>query len=58
MDINLITEAIIACAIKVSNTLGAGLLEKVYENALVIELRKGGWVVEQQKDFKLGTTGS
>jgi len=29
MDINLITEAIIACAIKVSNTLGAGFLEKV-----------------------------
>ncbi len=29
-----LTEAIIGCAFKVSNTLGCGFLEKVYENAL------------------------
>ena len=32
-----------------SNTLGAGFLERVYENALAHELRKAGSVVEQQK---------
>jgi GxxExxY protein len=35
-----ITQKIIGCAITVSNTLGVGFLEKVYENALVIELRE------------------
>ncbi|MEO6726424.1 MAG: GxxExxY protein, partial [Blastocatellia bacterium] len=36
METDQLTEAIIGCAIKVSNTLGAGFLEKVYENALVV----------------------
>ena len=40
MQINDITEKIIGCAFRVSNTLGTGFLEKVYENALVHELRK------------------
>lgn len=35
-------------AFKVANTLGAGFLEKVYENALAIELRKRGLKVIQQ----------
>jgi len=43
-----ITEEIIGKAFKVSNTLGAGFLEKVYENALAIELRKSGLSVNQQ----------
>ncbi len=47
-DINKITEKIIGCAFRVSNTLGAGFLEKVYENALVHELRKNGLAVSQQ----------
>jgi GxxExxY protein len=33
---------VIACAHKVSNTLGGGFLEKVYENALALELRDAG----------------
>ena len=45
---NATTEAIIRCAIKVSNGLGAGFLEKVYENALVHELRKDGLECAQQ----------
>jgi GxxExxY protein len=45
---NWITEEIIGKAFKVSNTLGAGFLEKVYENALAIELRKSGFLVNQQ----------
>ena len=43
-----VTEQIIACVYRVSNTLGGGFLEKVYENALAIELRKNGHNVEQQ----------
>ena len=39
----------IGCAFEVSNTLGSGFLEKVYENALAVELRRQGMRVEQQK---------
>ena len=35
-----VTEKIIRCFFKVYNRLGYGFLEKVYENALLIELRK------------------
>ena len=44
----LITEKIIGCAYTVTNTLGSGFLEKVYENALAHEMRKAGLVVQQQ----------
>jgi GxxExxY protein len=44
-----ITERIIGSAYVVSNSLGSGFLEKVYENALAHELRKSGFLVEQQK---------
>ena len=36
---------VIGCAFTVLNTLGAGLLEKVYENALAHALRKAGFAV-------------
>ena len=36
---------------KVLNTLHPGLDEKLYENALVIELRKRGHYVEQQRQY-------
>src|SRR5688500_17553313 len=42
---------IIGAAMKVLNTLKPGLDEKLYENALVIELRKRGHRVDQQKQF-------
>ncbi len=32
----------------VSNVLGCGFLEKVYENALVVELRRSGLRIQQQ----------
>lgn len=50
---NSITEKIIAAGYNVLNTLGAGFLEKVYENAMVIELREMGLFVEQQKILKV-----
>jgi GxxExxY protein len=43
-----LTEKIIACAMKVANTLGCGFLEKVYENALIHELKKAGFSVQRQ----------
>ncbi len=49
MNTDEITEKIIGCAYAVSNELGAGFLEKVYENALFIELVKQGLHVEIQK---------
>ena len=36
------TEAILSCAMEVSNILGHGLLEKPYENALAVEMRLRG----------------
>lgn len=51
--LNQITEKIIGCAFKVSNTLGCGFVEKVYENALVYELRKAGLRVHPQYPIKV-----
>ena len=53
LALNRLTEAIIGCAFRVQNTLGAGFLEKVYENALAHELRKLGLSVEQQKQISV-----
>jgi len=50
-QINAVSEKVIGCAQRVSNTLGCGFLEKVYENALIHELRKSGIKAEQQKRF-------
>ena len=44
-----LTSRIIGAFYTVYNTLGYGFLEKVYENALVIELRKLGMLAEQQR---------
>jgi len=44
-----LTEIVIACAYRVHNTLGPGFLEKVYQNALKLELEKNGFYVERQK---------
>ena len=52
--LNGLSERIIGCAFQVSNTLGCGFLEKVYENALAHELRKNGLQVVQQRLFKFG----
>ncbi|HJQ27584.1 MAG TPA: GxxExxY protein [Blastocatellia bacterium] len=57
MNTDNLTETIIGCAMRVSNTLGAGFLEKVYENALVIELKKAGLAVEQQKNIAVRYEG-
>ncbi len=48
-ELNRISELIIGCSFKVGNTLGCGFLEKVYENSMVLELRKAGLIVAQQQ---------
>ena len=48
-----LTKTIIGCAFKVHNVLGAGFAEKVYENALQIELAKQGLEVKQQEPIKV-----
>lgn len=53
LELNRVTEKIIGCAFTVGNTLGVGFLERVYENALVHELRKAELGVEQQKPLQV-----
>jgi GxxExxY protein len=52
-----LSERIIGCAFVVSNTLGVGFLEKVYENALAYELRKAGLGVLQQHGMEVRYDG-
>ena len=48
-----ITEKIIKAFYKVYNILGYGFLEKVYENALFIELIEMGLLVKKQEQIKV-----
>ncbi len=48
-----LTEKIIKAFYKVYNTLGYGFLEKVYENALFIELESIGLNVRKQEPIKV-----
>lgn len=52
-----LTEAIIKCFYKVYNELGYGFLEKVYHNALLIELQNEELKVESQKPVKVSYQG-
>ena len=57
MEVNEVTEKIIGCVYRVSNTLGGGFLEKVYENASVIEVGKTGLDVRQQYPIEVKYDG-
>jgi GxxExxY protein len=52
-----LTDKIICAFYNVYNTLGHGFLEKVYENALFIELKKVGLAVAQQESVKVYYAG-
>ncbi len=52
-NLDKLTERIIGCAFKVSNSLGIGFVEKVYENAYAYELRQDGFAVQQQFPIKV-----
>ena len=49
---------IVACAIEVLNTLGHGIVEKPYENALVVEFRTRQIPFRQQPIFDVLYKGS
>ncbi|MCZ7381005.1 MAG: GxxExxY protein [Candidatus Methanoperedens sp.] len=51
--LNELSEKIIGAAFEVSNVLGAGFLEKVYENALNVELNLRGVKIFQQAPLKV-----
>lgn len=48
-----ITHRIIGCAFEVFNHLGFGFLESVYKKAMIIELKKNGLKVEEEKALKV-----
>ncbi len=48
-----ITEKIIKAFYNIYNTLGYGFLEKVYENAMMIELKKMDIDAVQQQNIKV-----
>lgn len=52
-----LTNKIICSSYNVHNILGAGFLEKVYENALCLELKSLGLNVEQQAPVKIDYKG-
>ena len=52
-----LSESIIGAAMAVLNALKPGLDEKLYENALAIELRKRGHTVEQQRQYPVHYDG-
>jgi len=47
-ELNQITQKVIGSLYNVSNILGGGFLEKVYQNAAAIEIAKTGLIVHQQ----------
>ncbi len=51
------TREIIGAAMEVHRTLGMGFLEKVYENALLFELRARGIAAESQKPISVHYKG-
>lgn len=52
-----ISQSIIGAAMEVLNTLKPGLDEKLYENAMVIELIERGHNIEQQRVFPVEYKG-
>jgi len=51
------TEQVLSCAFEVSNELGIGFLESVYEKALFIALQEKGLKVEQQVGLQIEFRG-
>jgi len=56
-ELDKITERIIGCAYTVSNTLGIGFIEKVYENEHLHEMKKNGLKVIPQRPVKVNYDG-
>ena len=56
--LNSLSEKIIGCAFRVSNGLGPGFVEKVYENALAYELSDADHLVKQQEQILVHYRGT
>jgi GxxExxY protein len=52
-----LTEKLIQIFYKVYNTLGYGFLEKVYENAFLVELKKAGIIAIPQSPIRVSYEG-
>ena len=57
-ELHQLSERIIGCAFIVANTLGPGFAEKVYENALTLEIRSNDITVAQQRRIVVLYRGS
>lgn len=57
-SIEAVAERVIGAAFEVSNVLGCGFAEKVYENAMVTELGHLGLRAEQQKQVEVEYKGT
>lgn len=57
MDIDKLTYAINGAVFEVNRLLGPGFLEKVYENALIVELEKRGLKAENQFPINVSYKG-
>jgi len=52
-----LTQRILKCAYRVSNTLGCGFLEKVYERAMMVALEREGLPAVSQMPLKVHFDG-
>lgn len=53
MEKDELTDRILGCAVAVSRGLGTGFLEKIYENALCVELKASGLTHKQQAPIEV-----
>ena len=54
-ELNEMAYDVVACAIEVHKQLGPGLLESIYEECFIEELRLKGFRVSSQKKFHWST---
>ena len=57
VDVEALTEKVIGCAIEVHRTLGPGLLESVYRECMIIEMRAEHLCVESERHVPLEYKG-
>ena len=52
-DINKLTHEVINCAMEVSNVIGSGFTENIYDNAMQVELGMRNIEFSSQKSFNV-----
>ena len=57
LELEQLTEAIIGCAIEVHKTIGAGLLESVYRECMILEMQNAGLCFESERCIGLTYKG-